>query len=272
MSWPDRLAALWSSERQFWARLALVAVAIITAGVPLLLILVLVQSRTTAVTFLDTQARDGLHGYALSHPGFVTVMEAVSNSGSSLAWQIVVAVLAGGLLWRRQVRLALFVVVANLGSSLLNGAVKTVTNRPRPVVDHPFLHEPGMSFPSGHAQAAVVGYGVLLIVILPHLHRPARWWRRSAAGLAAVMVLAIGFSRVALAVHYVTDVLAGYLLGLAWLVAMAAGFRIPWPRRTQGPPSGQTRPAAHPRPPGSEAATPCAALTTPPTDRESPSP
>jgi undecaprenyl-diphosphatase len=138
----------------------------------------------------------------------------------------VTVVLAALLLWRRRVRLALFVIAANAGSSLLNGFVKTATNRSRPVVDHPLLHEPGKSFPSGHAQAAVVGYTVLLLVLLPYVHGV---WRRVAVTVAAVMVLAIGFSRVALAVHYVSDVLAAYLLGLAWVATMAAVFHV-WRR------------------------------------------
>lgn len=85
--------------------------------------------------------------------------------------------------------------------------------------DHPLLHFPGASFPSGHAQAAVTGYGVLLLVFLPLL---SPRWRRVAVVVAAFMVLAIGFSRVALAAHFVSDVAAGFILGGSWTVAMAA--------------------------------------------------
>jgi undecaprenyl-diphosphatase len=67
----------------------------------------------------------------------------------------------------------------------------------------------------------MVGYAVLLLVVLPHLSRA---WRRVAVALACVMVAAIGFSRVALAAHYVSDVLAAYLLGLAWVVVTASIF------------------------------------------------
>jgi len=113
--------------------------------------------------------------------------------------------------------------------------VKAMVNRQRPVVTQPFVHEPGASFPSGHAQAAIVGYGVLLLVFLPVLKGV---WRRVAVTVAVVMVLGIGFSRVALAAHYVSDVLAGFVLGGAWLAAMAALFSA-W--RVQ-----RGRPAVHP--------------------------
>jgi membrane-associated phospholipid phosphatase len=90
-----------------------------------------------------------------------------------------------------------------------------------PVLTHPVAQEPGSSFPSGHAQAAIVGYALLLLVFLPILHGA---WRRVAVTFAAFMVLAVGFSRIALGVHYVSDVIGSYVLGAAWVAAMAAAF------------------------------------------------
>ncbi|HET7800607.1 MAG TPA: phosphatase PAP2 family protein, partial [Humibacillus xanthopallidus] len=169
----------------------------------------------------DFAARDQLHQFALVHPAFVVVMRTASDAGSALSWQIVTALVVIWLLWRRFWRLAIFVVVAIAGSSLLNTAVKTLVHRTRPVVSQPFVHEPGASFPSGHAQAAVVGFGVLLLVFLPVL---SHLWRRVAVAVAGVMVLLIGFSRVALAAHFVSDVIAGFILAAAWLAAITAVF------------------------------------------------
>lgn len=226
--------ASWSTDRQLGARVAVAAGAVAVAAVPFALLVLFVESKWAPLLDLDDGARDSLHQYAVTHHGFATVMEAVSNSGSGMAWQVFTVVLAAVLLFRRRVRLALFVIVANAGSSLLNGFVKTATNRSRPVVDHPLLHEPGKSFPSGHAQAAVVGYTVLLLVVLPHLHGV---WRRACVAVAVVMVAAIGFSRVALAAHYVSDVLAAYLLGLAWVAVMATVFHV-WRRANAEVPQG----------------------------------
>jgi len=69
----------------------------------------------------------------------------------------------------------------------------------------------------------VVGYTIVLLLLVPLL---AGGWRRLAVALAILMVLAIGFSRVALGVHFVLDVLAGYALGGAWVSAMAAAFDV----------------------------------------------
>jgi undecaprenyl-diphosphatase len=114
-----------------------------------------------------------------------------------------------------------FVAVTMLGGAALNALVKAAVHRARPVLPEPVAHAGGLSFPSGHAQSVVVAFGLLLLLALPHLRGP---WRGAAIGLAAAMVLAIGVSRVALGVHFVSDVLAGYVLGAAWLAAMAAAF------------------------------------------------
>ena len=192
--------------------------------VPFLLLLLLVSDKWGPLAAADQGARDELHVFALGQPWFVAVMRTFSDSGSSLAWQIVTVIVALVLLVRRRWRLAAFVVVTIAASSLLNSAVKATVNRDRPAVDQPFVNEPGASFPSGHSQAAIVGYGVLLLILLPAL---SRGWRRAAVVLAVLMVVGIGFSRVALAAHFVSDVLAGFALGAVWLGLMTAIFR-PW--------------------------------------------
>ena len=206
---------------RFGARAVLAAAALVLVAVPFALTLLLVQANWAPLLRADRGARDSLHAYAVTHDGFVAAMKLISDSGSGMAWQIVFSVVVCWLLWRRLPRLALFVVITTIGSSLLNGTVKTAVNRLRPVLTDPVAREAGFSFPSGHAQAAIVGYAVLLLVFLPVLHGV---WRTSAITFAAVMVLAIGFSRIALGVHYLSDVVGGFVLGAAWVAAMAAAF------------------------------------------------
>ena len=209
------------STAWFGARAVLAGTALALVAVPFALTLLLVEERWEPLLRIDVGASDGLHGYAVAHPGFVGAMQLISDSGSALVWQVVLGVVVLWLLWRRLPRLALFVVVTGGGSSLLNAMVKVSTDRLRPVLTDPVAQAPGLSFPSGHAQAAIVGYAVLLLVFLPILHGA---WRTTAVTLAVLMVLAIGFSRVALGVHYVSDVVAGFVLGAAWVAAMAAAF------------------------------------------------
>jgi undecaprenyl-diphosphatase len=161
----------------------------------------------------------------------VDALKAVSLVFGPMVFRLVAALLALGLLSRRRFRLALFTFVAVAGGSLLDGIAKTAAGRQRPVLDHPVAHAAGLSFPSGHALGSLVGAGTILLVLLPVMGRRTR---RAAIIAAAVIVAAVGFSRVALGVHYVSDVVGGWVLGAAWLLVVTAAFMI-WRRETGRP-------------------------------------
>lgn len=206
---------------RFGARAVLAGLALTLVAVPFGLTVLLVEDKWAPLAHADAGARDSLHGYAVTHAGFVGAMQVISASGSALAWQVVLGAVVLWLLWRRLPRLALFVVITAAGSSILNTVVKLAVHRLRPVLTNPVANATGLSFPSGHAQAAIVGYAVLLLVFLPVLHGARR---KIAVSVAVLVVLAIGFSRVALGVHYVSDVVGGLVLGAAWVAAMTAAF------------------------------------------------
>jgi membrane-associated phospholipid phosphatase len=217
----ERIVVAGPPERRFGLRALLSASALVLVAVPFGLLLFLVQDKWLPLARADAGARDDLHSYAVQDGSFVSAMRLLSTVGSTAVWVPVFALVVAWLLWRRLPRLALFVVVTVAGSSVLNQVVKVAVDRSRPVLSNPVAHANGMSFPSGHAQAAIVGYTVLLLVFLPVVHGV---WRRAAVCVAVLLVLAIGFSRVALGVHYVSDVLAGYILGAAWVTAMIGAF------------------------------------------------
>jgi undecaprenyl-diphosphatase len=93
--------------------------------------------------------------------------------------------------------------------------VKHVFQRDRPIVPHPLLDLATFSFPSGHAASAMVFYSFLAIMICSQLKN--RIWHAIAWSVAAVIIAGVGFSRMYLGVHYVTDVAGGFLMGLIWL-------------------------------------------------------
>jgi membrane-associated phospholipid phosphatase len=225
------------AEARFGVRAALAGLALALVAVPFSLLLFLVEDRWRPLLRIDRGARDELHAFALQHDGFVTAMKAVSFVGSARVYWVLFALVAAWLLHRGLRRLALFVVVTMLGSGLLNAVVKLAVDRARPVLPDPVAHASGLSFPSGHAQSSVVASTVLLLVFLPVLGGA---WRAVAVAAAAVMVLAIGFSRVALGVHYVSDVMAGYVLGAAWVAATTAAFSV-WRRERGRPPVDPSR-------------------------------
>jgi undecaprenyl-diphosphatase len=203
-------------------RAAVAATALAAVAVPFGLLLLLVRTRWNPLLALDVRADDELHAVAIAHPLFVTASKGLSFIGSAPFYWAMGAGLVAWLLWRgRGFYPALFVVIAIGGGGLLNVSVKALVDRVRPVWPDPVAHAGGLSFPSGHAQGAMVGYGVLVLVLAPAL---SGWWRRLLIAAAGGMVLAIGSSRVALGVHYPSDVLGGYLLGAAWLAALLAVF------------------------------------------------
>jgi undecaprenyl-diphosphatase len=94
------------------------------------------------------------------------------------------------------------------------------------------------SFPSGHATTAMMVYGFLAFLLARG--RP-RHWRALLLSLAGVLIVAIGLSRLYLGMHWLSDVVAGFALGLAWITLLGAGLHYFHP---QAMPSGRLALAA----------------------------
>jgi undecaprenyl-diphosphatase len=181
----------------------------------------LVRSAAGPVLRLDRRTDDKLHGFALRHSGYTSLMRLISDTGSTPAWLIILTPVVIWLLYRRLLKLAAFVVVTEVGSIALNNLIKLLVGRARPHLTDPVAVAAGKSFPSGHGQAAIVGYAILVAVFLPAVPRGRRPWL---VVPAALMVLLIGFSRIALGVHYLSDVMGAYLIGMVWFLGMAGAF------------------------------------------------
>ncbi len=123
------------------------------------------------------------------------------------------------LLLRGEWWLSLVWSVAQIGILPLSLGIKSLVERPRPLHSHGFVVEQGWSFPSGHAVSSIVFYGMLAYVLLRIV--PSRW-HRAIIAVTVALVGSIGISRILLQVHYLSDVMAGFALGLAWLVLCMA--------------------------------------------------
>ena len=116
-------------------------------------------------------------------------------------------------------------LAAFAGGGLLDVVLKLVIRRPRPPYAAAFLPHFSWSFPSGHALASLIGYGMLAYVLtLLWIHR--RGAQIAVALCAAVLILAIGLSRLYLGVHYFSDVVGGYTAGVLWLSACISGVEV----------------------------------------------
>ena len=98
---------------------------------------------------------------------------------------------------------------------------KLLVQRTRPVVDDPISHAPGYSFPSGHASNAAIVATTLVFLLWPLLSPVAR---RVATTVAVVFALAVGLDRIFLGVHFASDVLAGWILGVGITFSSWLGF------------------------------------------------
>ena len=120
---------------------------------------------------------------------------------------------------RRQTWFSVRVAVVALSSLALMFLLKYLFKRKRPL--SPLLKAArGLSFPSGHAIMAVTFYGLLIYIV--HHTVVNEWTRTILIALLVVLMFLIGFSRVYLRVHYASDVLAGFLIGLIWLLVSLA--------------------------------------------------
>lgn len=206
--------------QRYGLRLTLFVLAILIVAIPFGLLLREV-TQEGPLTKVDTAAANELHEVVREVPWFVSLLQAISFLGGPLWFYLVIPL--GALYMYRQghPRLAIFLIVTTLLGGVIDSIVKILVDRPRPSLEQPIATAHGKSFPSGHSMTSVVGYGALLLVFLPEI---ARRWRTWVWVGAIALVLAIGFTRLALGVHYISDVLGGYALGLGWLVAATAAF------------------------------------------------
>jgi undecaprenyl-diphosphatase len=196
-------------------------VAIVAAGCGFGVLLLLVRWGWPPLASFDRNVVDTVNHAVAGQRAAVTVLTAITNLGGRAVLFWLITVSAATMLIRRNYQLTAYLVVTGLGALALDPAIKLLVGRLRPMVPTPVATAPGYSFPSGHTLNATVFYGVMLLVFLPII--PPRL-RKLATGLAIAIVLLVGISRVALGVHYPSDVAGGWLLGVAWLAMTAHAF------------------------------------------------
>lgn len=109
---------------------------------------------------------------------------------------------------------SLKVPVVAIGSILLNLILKYIFSRERPLL--PMTYASGFSFPSGHAMLAFSFYGLLIYITLREISN--KYLKYGICILLLIIIHLIGFSRIYLRVHYASDVMAGFALGVIWLL------------------------------------------------------
>ncbi|MFD4918075.1 phosphatase PAP2 family protein [Streptomyces virginiae] len=178
------------------------------------------------IAYDERVARD-LHAHAVTHPAVTRSMRVLSDwVWDPWTMRALAAVACVLLWWRGDRRRALLVALVTLAASALQQGLKLLVGRDRPVWSDPVDSAQYAAYPSGHAMTATVVCGLLLWLLprpppgrAPGVRRVAAWT------VAVVSVLGVGFTRVYLGVHWPSDVLAGWLLGVA-LVALATSVSV----------------------------------------------
>lgn len=190
------------------------------------LLLLLVASHWGPLARLDQGWVDSLHGYALDHPGWTASMQAAADIGSTVTMRVLLGLVAIRL-WVTGARtLGGWAAALMLTGWLASWLAKTAIGRERPEFAAEVAQADGYSFPSGHAFASAITCAALLVLLWPRAHRVGR---AVACTAAALTVITIGWTRIALAVHWPSDVLAGWLSGalVVGLVTLAVELRRP---------------------------------------------
>jgi membrane-associated phospholipid phosphatase len=189
------------------------------------------------ITVLDVVLARWLSEHAT--PTLTPWMLLVTDLHSTIAVSCYAAVAAAALAWRRQWRRLLTVFVCVAGGLTLNVLMKLAFHRARPVLDDPLLTLTGYSFPSGHVAGSTLMYGLLVAWVFACTRSPRL---RLAALLAATGAIAlVAFTRMYLGVHYLSDVVAAFAEGVAWLALCLSALAVFWGRAPMRPGAGARR-------------------------------
>jgi membrane-associated phospholipid phosphatase len=208
---------------QTWLALALSSVLALFALFAILAEQVVLDGRN----WLDRTISMELRQFATSDR--TEAVRAVTELGSSWFAAIVCGGILLWLVWQRRFSTAVAIGGIFFVAKVLETGLKLTFERARPSVVPHLQDAGGYSFPSGHTMTAVITYGLLAAVLVSQLGGRARY---VPPVIAAIIILAVGFSRVYLGVHYLTDVLAGTLVAGACLILAIVALHLPDPRET----------------------------------------
>lgn len=200
---------------------------LLVGGIAVLLLLVVISKLASEVLEGETQHFDKRILVSLRSPSdpsipigpawLVSGALDITALGSATVLGLTVLAVGGFLLLQGMWRNALFVMVASFGGWFINGALKQMFQRPRPTFVPHLREVMTTSFPSGHALTSAVVYLTLGALTMRIAER--RLTKLYCMAVAMLVTGLVGASRVYLGVHYPTDVVAGWLIGLSWALA-----------------------------------------------------
>ncbi len=194
-------------------RLAVGAASIFGLGLALSLVV-----RMASVADGDRAITRWLHDRALEDRNVSALALDITTIGDPLTLTAFVVLAVGWLLFHRRTRIAVWLASVTLVASVVESLLKVTVGRTRPDFDSVFLDPTSRSFPSGHAFNTTVVLGAVTVAVVTSATSRRAGVVPLAATAAALVAFAVGASRPVLGVHFVSDVIAGWVLGVVWLV------------------------------------------------------
>ncbi|MFC4377806.1 phosphatase PAP2 family protein [Nocardia halotolerans] len=171
-------------------------------------------------TGLDLRVLD----WMIDHRGepLTGIARVITDLGGTVAMAILAVLTGCWFLSQRNLPVAALVGVTSLGAWALIWVIKRVIGRHRPPMESRLVTELSLSYPSGHSLGSTAVVGIVAIVLIPRLRN--HWLRVAAVAVAIAFPITVGLSRIYLGVHWATDVLAGWTIGLLWLTVCVTLF------------------------------------------------
>ncbi|HKR62640.1 MAG TPA: phosphatase PAP2 family protein [Thermoanaerobaculia bacterium] len=179
-----------------------------------------VQGSSPALQTFDRAVHDSAY-YARSD-GSTRLFVIMTLIGTPVGAGIITAVVVAVLLLRKHWRWAVYLAFTGGVGGLLNLVLKGFFARARPDLAEALRRAHGYSFPSGHAMGSTIVWGALAYLAF----RSLRGWRTRALAMsfACTMIVGISASRIYLGVHWISDVVAGIVAGLIWLLSCTVAY------------------------------------------------
>jgi undecaprenyl-diphosphatase len=170
----------------------------------------------------DDTIRAFVHEFAA--PALTKTMQLASFLGSTLFLIVFGLLVLVGLFWRKHRRGAILFAITTIGASALLVTLKLAFRRARPEPFFDTILPASYSFPSGHSLASFCFYGALAAILTARVKNV--WLKTIIWTAAAILIALIGISRIYLGVHYPSDVVAGFVVGLIWVITIEIGDKL----------------------------------------------
>ena len=181
--------------------------------------LLITMEMVLAVCAKEVMKRD-IIGYNLISKYLISditfpIVKFITNFGGVIGL-IVIAIITSTILIINKKKLMGILLLVNLAcSALLNQILKRIVQRPRPT-EYRLIEESGYSFPSGHSMISTAFYGFLIYLIFKNAKNKYVKW--TSIIFLSILIALIGISRIYLGVHYTSDVMAGFIISISYLV------------------------------------------------------